>query len=129
VNMVFLGDTRATPPPDQCQLTKRRPGSPMPPESNASLGPGRPWSSSGVGRAPTLVMHGSLDLVEPGGAREWTRPLMAPGVVAGQRGHLPFLEAAERCSMLLGRSSPNSGAGGVQETGQTGKRANERATC
>jgi pimeloyl-ACP methyl ester carboxylesterase len=64
----------------------------------SSLGPGIDFGvrTRGV-TAPTLVMHGRLDLVaNPEGAREWTR--LIPGarlLWLANVGHLPFLESPQ----------------------------------
>ncbi|HZI27683.1 MAG TPA: alpha/beta hydrolase [Gemmatimonadaceae bacterium] len=62
----------------------------------ASLGPGIDFAARTAGvQAPTLVMHGRLDLVaNPEGAREWTRRINGARLLwLSNVGHLPTLEA------------------------------------
>ena len=96
---VFIGDTSRTRVAwsDWCQLPNESPARIAAAAGYAflSLGEGTDFGARASGlRAPTLVVHGRLDLVaNPEGAREWTRRvpgarlLWLPNV-----GHLPFLE-------------------------------------
>jgi proline iminopeptidase len=62
----------------------------------ASLGPGIDFAARAAGvQAPTLVMHGRLDLVaNPEGAREWTRRISGARLLwLSNVGHLPTHEA------------------------------------
>jgi len=95
---VFLGDiSRDTRRPDWCQLSNETP----PRIANAagralaSLGPAVDVGARAASvTAPTLVIHGRLDLVaNPEGAREWTRRINGARLLwMGNVGHLPFLE-------------------------------------
>ena len=63
----------------------------------ASLGPAVDIGATASGlTAPTLVMHGRLDLVaNPEGAREWTRRIPGARLLwLSNVGHMPHLEAA-----------------------------------
>jgi pimeloyl-ACP methyl ester carboxylesterase len=82
-----------------------------------SLGPAADFGARATGvTAPTLVMHGRMDLVSnPEGAREWAR------LISGSRllwlsnvGHLPFLEDRSTviesiAEFLGGRWPPRAG--------------------
>ncbi len=64
----------------------------------ASLGPAVDFGARAAGvTAPTLVLHGRLDLVaNPEGAREWTRRIGGARLLwLSNVGHLPFLEAQQ----------------------------------
>ena len=75
----FVGDTAKASAirPDWCQLPNESPARVAMATERvmASLGPAIDFSARSAGvQAPTLVMHGRLDLVaNPEGAREWTR--------------------------------------------------------
>lgn len=84
---------------DWCQLANESPARVADAAGRAlsSLGPAVDIGATANGlTAPTLVMHGRLDLVaNPEGAREWTRRIPGARLLwLSNVGHLPQLEAA-----------------------------------
>jgi pimeloyl-ACP methyl ester carboxylesterase len=118
---LFVGDTaragavRA----DWCQLPNESPArlAVAAELALASLGPSVDFGARAAGlTAPTLVMHGRLDLVaNPEGAREWTRRINGARLMwLGNVGHLPHLEAGPAvveaiADFLAGRWPPRAG--------------------
>lgn len=82
-----------------------------------SLGPAADFGARATGvTAPTLVIHGRLDLVaNPEGAREWTRRIPGARLLwLSNAGHLPQLEAGPAVveaitDFLAGRWPPRAG--------------------
>lgn len=118
---VFVGDTARTGSlrTDWCQLSNEAPpriaaaaGGAM-----ASLGPDVDFAARARSiTAPTLVMHGRLDLVaNPEGAREWTRHIGGARLLwLSNVGHLPHLEAGAELvtaisEFLAGQWPPRAG--------------------
>ena len=98
---LFLGDTAraGTVGTGWCQLGNESPAKVADAAGRAlaSLGPAVDIGAVANGlSAPTLVMHGRLDLVaNPEGAREWTRRIPGARLLwLSNVGHLPQLEAA-----------------------------------
>ena len=98
---LFVGDTAraAAVGTDWCQLANESPARVADAAGRAlsSLGPSVDIGATASGlAAPTLVMHGRLDLVaNPEGAREWTRRIPGARLLwLSNVGHLPQLEAA-----------------------------------
>ena len=97
---LFVGDTaraRAV-HAEWCQLPNESPANlaVAAERTLASLGPSIDFAARAAGvTAPTLVIHGRLDLVaNPEGAREWTRRISGARLLwLGNVGHLPHLEA------------------------------------
>jgi proline iminopeptidase len=98
---LFVGDTALAGRvgTDLCQLANETPARVADAAGRAlsSLGPAVDIGASANGlSAPTLVMHGRLDLVaNPEGAREWTRRIPGARLLwLSNVGHMPQLEAA-----------------------------------
>ena len=96
---LFVGDTAraGTVGTEWCQLANESPARVADAAGRAlgSLGPAVDIGASANGlTAPTLVMHGRLDLVaNPEGAREWTRRIPGARLLwLSNVGHLPHLE-------------------------------------
>jgi pimeloyl-ACP methyl ester carboxylesterase len=118
---VFIGDTARAGDirPDWCQLPNESPARIAMAAGGAiaSLGPLVDVGARGAGvTAPTLVMHGRLDLVaNPEGAREWARRINGARILwLGNVGHLPFLEDGPTmvehiAEFLGGRWPPRAG--------------------
>jgi pimeloyl-ACP methyl ester carboxylesterase len=118
---VFVGDTTSAGSlgTGWCQLPNESPARLATAAAGAmtSLGPAADFGARATGvTAPTLVMHGRMDLVSnPEGAREWAR------LISGSRllwlsnvGHLPFLEDRSTviesiAEFLGGRWPPRAG--------------------
>lgn len=118
---VFVGDTAraATLRPEWCRHTNESPAriAVAAGRALASLGPSVDFGSRAAGvRAPTLVMHGRLDLVaNPEGAREWARRISGARLLwLSNVGHLPHLEDGPAvvesiAEFLAGRWPPRAG--------------------
>jgi pimeloyl-ACP methyl ester carboxylesterase len=118
---LFVGDaTRAgTVRADWCQLSNESPAKLAAAAERAlgSLGPSVDFGARAAGlTAPTLVMHGRLDLIaNPEGAREWTRRINGARLLwLSNVGHLPQLEAGPAVveaitDFLAGRWPPRAG--------------------
>jgi len=98
---LFVGDTARAGAvgTDWCRLVNESPARVADAAGRAlsSLGPAVDIGATANGlTAPTLVMHGRLDLVaNPEGAREWTRRIPGARLLwLSNVGHLPQLEAA-----------------------------------
>ena len=98
---LFVGDTARAGAvgTDWCQLANESPVRVADAAGRAlsSLGPAVDIGAAASGlAAPTLVMHGRLDLVaNPEGAREWTRRIPGARLLwLSNVGHMPQLEAA-----------------------------------
>lgn len=96
---VFVGDTSRAGAVDArwCQLPNETPArvATVMGRVMSSLGPAADFGARIGGiQAPTLVVHGRLDLVaNPEGAREWTRRISgARFLLLSNVGHLPFVE-------------------------------------
>ena len=118
---LFVGDTaRASAVrPDWCRQANESPARVATATglALASLGPSVDFGARAVGvSAPTLVMHGRLDLVaNPEGAREWTRRINGARLLwLSNVGHLPHLEDGPAvmesiAEFLAGRWPPRAG--------------------
>ncbi len=118
---VFVGDTARAGAirPDWCQLTNESPAriAVAAGRALASLGPSIDLGARAAGvRAPTLIMHGRLDLVaNPEGAREWARRISGARLLwLSNVGHLPHLEdgpvvVESIAEFLAGRWPPRAG--------------------
>lgn len=96
---LFVGDTAraSVVRPDWCRSSNESPArlADAAGRAIASLGDRADFATQATGiTAPTLVMHGRLDLVaNPEGAREWTRRIPGARLLwLSNVGHLPFLE-------------------------------------
>jgi proline iminopeptidase len=105
---VFIGDTSRTRVAwsEWCRLPNESPARVAMAAGYAmtSLGPAADMGSRAAGvTAPTLVMHGRLDLVaNPEGAREWARRISGARLLwLSNVGHLPFLEDRETVTATL----------------------------
>jgi proline iminopeptidase len=99
---LFVGDTAAIPKlnPEWCQWRNESPARVAVAAERAlfSLGPGVDFGVLAQHvAAPTLVMHGRLDLVaNPVGSQEWTRRIRGARLLwLNNVGHLPHLEAQD----------------------------------
>jgi len=99
---LFVGDTAhaGTVRADWCQLANESPANLAVAAEHAlsSLGPSVDFGARAAAvTAPTLVMHGRLDLVaNPEGAREWARRIDGARLLwLANVGHLPHLEAPQ----------------------------------
>lgn len=98
---LFVGDTSRAGAIDAtwCQLPNESPAriATAVERVMSSLGPAIDFGARGAGvQAPTLVMHGRLDLIaNPEGAREWTRRISGARMLwLSNVGHLPTFEDA-----------------------------------
>lgn len=119
---LFVGDTAnlRTFRADWCQWRNESPAriAVAAEKALASLGPAVDFGALAQGvTAPTLVMHGRLDLVaNPAGAQEWTRRIRGARLLwLANVGHLPFLEARDIVltainEFLAGQWPPRAGA-------------------
>jgi pimeloyl-ACP methyl ester carboxylesterase len=99
---LFVGDTAhaGSVRADWCQLANESPANLAVAAERAlsSLGPSVDFGARAAGvTAPTLVMHGRLDLVaNPEGAREWARRIHGARLLwLSNVGHLPHLETPQ----------------------------------
>jgi proline iminopeptidase len=106
---LFVGDTARSSAvrAEWCQLPNESPArlATSAGFAMASLGPGVDFGARARDvAAPTLVMHGRLDLVaNPEGAREWTRRIHGARLLwLSNVGHLPFLEAPQPLIEAIG---------------------------
>ena len=118
---LFVGDTAhaGAVRPDWCQLDNESPAriATAAGHALASLGPAVDIGARAAGlTAPTLVMHGRLDLVSnPEGAREWTRRIDGARLLwLSNVGHMPHLEdgtvvVEAIADFLAGRWPPRAG--------------------
>jgi pimeloyl-ACP methyl ester carboxylesterase len=118
---LFVGDTAhaGSVRADWCQLPNESPANLAVAAGGAlsSLGPSVDFGARAAGvTAPTLVMHGRLDLVaNPEGAREWTRRINGARLLwLSNVGHLPHLESPQPVldaitDFLAGRWPPRAG--------------------